>query len=350
MRKKIYAAIFVLVVASLTLAASFNYAGRTAAAPASPASATELLSMLPASDAVAYVDARRGLTEVMSSVFANDAPTLARINKELDKFRDDTGTDAHNFDSIAVAIRFKKTEAAQPEFVTGFARGRFNASEAITTALAKAKAKRPTTKWTEEQYDGTTIYSVERSGGFCVAAMDDNTIVFGDVEGIRAALDVRANKGARVDSSLVELATLNQGAVFGFAANIPPSLQTAAAKDDIGKDFASIKQVYGSADALGTMGVLSVTLRSETSEQAQAIAAKLSSLKQMVALFISQQESAQNGSLVAVPGDSQTQVGVRVQPFMSKWVKDVSITSEGNEVKLKLEEPLAELGAIARMN
>src|SRR5207253_3166267 len=119
-----------------------------------------------------------------------------------DKFRDETGTDARQFDAVAIGARFKITGAPDTEYVMGFVRGRFSASEAIATAQAKAKAKRPV-KWKEEQYDGTTIYITEGHGGFCIAAFDSNTLAFGDVEGIRAALDVRAGRGSRVDSSLV---------------------------------------------------------------------------------------------------------------------------------------------------
>src|SRR3954454_8993584 len=106
MLKKAYAAIFALVVAGLVVAASFNYAGRTTAAPLAPSGATELLGMLPASDAVAFIDARRALSEVVPHIFANNGTTLERINQEIEKFRLHTGTDAHSIDSIAIAARF----------------------------------------------------------------------------------------------------------------------------------------------------------------------------------------------------------------------------------------------------
>lgn len=350
MSRKIYAAIFALIVAGLTVAASFNYRERTTAASLPASTATELLGMLPASDAIAFVDTQRTLSEVIPHIFVNDSKTLARINQEIDEFRDESGTDARQFDAIAVGVRFKKSSAPDTESITGFVRGRFSASEAIATAQAKVKAKRPV-KWKEEQYEGTTIYITEGHGGFCVAAFDANTLVFGDVEGIRAALNLRAGRGARVDSSLIELATLNTNAVAGFAANVPPSLsQVVAGNDELGKAFASINQVYGSADATATTGALSVTLRSGTNEQAQALGERLASLKQLAGFYLSQNSSEQNGTLVAVPGDKdQAQIAVRVPPYSSKWVKDVSISTEGNEVKLRIEEPLADIAPVLRI-
>lgn len=357
MSRKFYAAIFTLIVAGLTIAASFNYRGRTAAAPRPLSSATELLGMLPASDAVAFIDTQRTLSEVIPHIFINETTTMARINQEIDEFRDETGTDARQFDAIAVGVRFKKTSAPETEYVTGFVRGRFAASQAISTAQAKVKPKRPV-KWKEEQYEGTTIYITESHGGFCIAAFDANTIVFGDVEGIRAALDVRAGRGTRVDSSLVELATIDASAFAGFAANVPPTItRQVAGSDEFGKTFESISKVYGSADATATTGALSITLRSETSEQAQALAEKLESLKQLANFYFSQNASQQDntaqsggGTLVTLPGDKgKTQIAVRALPYPSKWVKDVSITAEGNEVKMRLEEPLADIAPFARI-
>jgi hypothetical protein len=353
MSRKIHTAIFAVVVTSLTITALFNYRGRTPAAPTPPAAAAELLGLLPASDGIAYVDGQRAVSEILPRVFANQSNSLARINQEMDKFRDDTGTDPRQFDSVAVAVRFKKGGNVSTEFVMGLVRGRFSASEAIANGLAKAKtnAKRPV-QYKEEQYEGTTLYSLERTGGFCLAAFDANTIAFGDAAGIRAALSARSGQGARVDSSLVELATLNAGAVAGFAANVPPSAaQSIAASDEFGKAFASVTQIYGSVDAAATTGTATVSLRSGTSEQAQALAEKLSSLKQLAGFYLAQNDSArtdgQAGTLAATPdGAAQAQTAVRSLPFFAKWVKDVTITAEGNDVRLRLEEPLTDLAAI----
>jgi hypothetical protein len=352
MRRKAYAAIFALLVTGLVVAASFNYRSVTTAAPLAPSfSAAELLRMLPASDAIAYVDAQRMLSEVIPNIYINDAETLAEYNKALDKFRDYTGTDARQLDSIAASVRFKKNAAASPEFITGLARGRFAASEVITKGLAKSKTERNISS-KEVEYEGTTIYAVERTGGFCLAALDSNTIAFGDMEGIKAMLDVRAGRGARVDSSLVELATLNSSAVAGFAVNVPPSaVKQVIGSDEFGEAFNSIRQVYGSADATNSTGALSITLRSETGEQAQAMAEKLGSLKQLASFYFSQsatQSDAQVGTLSA-DDKSQARATIRSMPFPSRWIKDVTITAEGNDVKLRLEEPLADIAGIFRI-
>jgi hypothetical protein len=309
--------------------------------------------MLPASDAVAFVDARRTLSEVLPQAFTNDATTLARINQEIDKFREHTGTDARAIESIAIGVRLKGG-TTRADFITGLVRGQFVAGDAITGGLAKAKAeaeaKKRTFKWKEEQYEGTTIYGEDRAGGFSMAAVDSNTIAFGDASGVKAILDVRASKGARVDSSLVELATLNASAVAGFAANVPASAaQKFMGGDEFGAPFNSIRQIYGSADATGSMGTLSITLRSETGEQAQALAEKLSSLKQLASFYFSrsaqQNSDGQLGTLTAEPANRR-QMAIRGLPFPPKWIKDVTVTAEGQDVKLRLEEPLTDVASV----
>ncbi|HEY0322464.1 MAG TPA: hypothetical protein VGC66_16030 [Pyrinomonadaceae bacterium] len=354
MRRKLRAAIFALLVTGFVVAASFNYRGLTTAAPRA-SSANELLGMLPASDAIAFVDAQRALSEIIPHIFANDATSLADINRQLDKLRDYTGTDARQLESVAVAVRFKNG-TTNPEFVMGLVRGRFNATEAIANGLAKAKAKaeaekKSPVKWKEEQYEGSTIYALERTGGFCMAAIDLNTIAFGDIGGIKAMMDARAGRAPRVDSSLVELASLNASAVAGFAANVPPSaVKRFSGGDEFGEVFASIRQVYGSVDATGTTGIASVSLRSETSEKAQALAEKLGSLKQLASFYFSQsasQGNAQSGKLSAEPDKgNRVQVAENALPLLSKWVKDATITAEGNDVKLRLEEPLADIASL----
>lgn len=353
MRRKVFAAGFALLVTALVVAASFNNrAGQTVAAPRAASSASELLLMLPASDAVGFMDAQRALTEVMPQVFTNNSENLARVNSEIDKFREHTGTDARSFDSIAVGARFK-TGSLATDFVVGLVRGRFNASEAITKGLAKAKAeseakKRRVPQLKEMQYEGVTIYTIDGPRGFCLAAVDANTIAFGDLNGIKAMLDVKAGRGARVDSSLVELATLNASAVAGFAANLPAgTVKQVTGGDDFGEAFNSIRQVYGSADASGANGTLSIALRSETNEQAQALAEKLSSLKQLASLYMSQSKTQSSNNTDADIRTGLMPMDERINALpLSKWIKDVTITAEGNDVKLRLEEPLADIGGV----
>lgn len=354
MRRKAYAAIMALLLTGLAVAASFNYRSRTAAAPLRPSAATALLGMLPASDAVAFLDARRTLTEVMPQAFTNDAPALARINQEIDRFREQTGTDARSIESIAIGVRLRQG-TTRAEVISGLVRGQFSANDAIAGGMAKARAqaeakKRPL-QWKEEQYEGTTIYLVDQRGGFAMSAVDANTIAFGDLSGVKAILDARAGRRAGVDSSLVELATLNASAVAGFAANVPASVaQKFVGGDELGAAFNSIRQIYGSADAAGGMGSLSVTLRSETGEQAQSLAQKLTTLKQLASFYFSraaqQSGDAQLGTLTAEPPNSQ--VAVRGLPIPPKWIKDVTITAEGQDVKLRLEEPLTDVASVLR--
>src|SRR6266403_2137544 len=74
---------------------------RSAAAKTSDAA-----NYLPASDAVAIIDAKRLLNETMPSILSNDPAKLAQANAEVEKFKTRTGIDPRSFDRVALGIRF----------------------------------------------------------------------------------------------------------------------------------------------------------------------------------------------------------------------------------------------------
>ena len=348
MSRKLSAAVVALVLTVAAFGVSLNRVGRTEALAAPASSATELLNMLPASDAVGFLDMQRMLSEVVPNIFVNDAATMTRVNESIDKLKEKTGADVRQFDAVAVGVRFRKGGSADPEVVTGIIRGRFNASEVIAAGLAKAKAERKVQPQ-EEDYEGVTIYNIEgtQARGLRLAAIDSNTIAFGDIAGVRATLDTRSGRGSRVDSSLVELATLNASAVAGFAVNVPADMTKSLAKDEMGQMFSSVRQAFGSASANGTTGTLDVTFRTESNEQAQAMSKQFDVLRQLVVFGMRKSEEKNNAVLTA--GDDKIAGNTRVSvPFPLHWLKDVGITAEQSDVKLRLEKPLAELAPFVR--
>src|SRR5437762_11939397 len=55
--------------------------------------ASDALSFLPQSDAIALVDVRKLFRETVPRIFAGDAAKLAQVNSEIDKFKSRTGVD-----------------------------------------------------------------------------------------------------------------------------------------------------------------------------------------------------------------------------------------------------------------
>src|SRR5918911_414987 len=219
MNKRTSSAILSVVIALSALLLVNGSAERSLAAH--PA-ASYLLSSLPASDAVIYIDAQRLLTDSLPNLLVNSPKLLARVNEHLDEFKEKTNVDLRTFDNVAIGIRFNPPSERGDFKIVVLAQGRFDANSILDAALGAAS--RDGLYPHERQYDGRTLYVLNRqkqeakqpaqttdkpeatpnSLDMALAVVDANTFAFGDFESVRAALDISA---PRVSDELVELAT-----------------------------------------------------------------------------------------------------------------------------------------------
>lgn len=388
MNKKIYTSLLALGIMLTMIVSSGPWMKRAVATPvAAPSAGDDALMALPASDAVMFVDVQRLLSEVMPRILTNHPALLAKVNSQIDQLKESTGVDVRLFDQIAIGMRFTntpkkveettntphkdshlhKTDApvrpAAANFVSVI-RGRFDSNAVVAAGLNKAKA-RGQTQTQEQMHGGKMIYTESAlRGAMAVAVIDANTIAVGDTEGVRAAIDASAGSG-RVDAELAALARRNSGALLGFSGNVPASWlqQFGGGGDEWSRAFAAIRQVYGSMSATEKNGEMILRLRTESADQAQAITEKLAALKQ---LFSSQrapipfteadvssknvirgelrssdaQDAAARPSTdtsVMLPG-----VGLIVSGKLFEKLRDLNVTTEGNEVQIKLEQNLAD--------
>lgn len=335
MKGKLYASsLLTVVLAAVALLAI--HAAPNAARTSAAASAQSELATLPASDVVVFVDAQRILNDTLPNFFAANPALISRINAKLDAMKTETGIDPRSFDSLAVGLKFNESSRLDdPRFVT-LARGHFNAEEVIAAGLAQAKTKR-SIKVREEQFSGRTVYIFKpiesaaacshpvdvHSDEMAVAAYDSNTIVSGDVEGVRAALD---SGSPRVSSELVEMATRTPDAVVEWGGNLPPGVSAhldprqRREPDAMSRSIAAIRQFYGSVSVAGTEAATFIALRTETAEQAQEIEHGLNSLKMVTKLGI------RNNSGHTAQASS-----------LSKIIENLSISTESNEVQIKMK-------------
>lgn len=386
MNKKIYTSLLALGVMLTIIVSSGGWTKRAVATPvAAPSAGEDALLALPASDAVMFVDVQRLLSEVMPRILAHHPSLLAKVNSQIDQLKESTGVDVRLFDQIAIGMRFTntpkkveettntpgkdshshKTDSPVSPTAANFVsviRGRFDSNAVVAAGLNKAKARGQTQG---QMYGGKMIYTDSASkGAMAVAAIDANMIAVGDTEGVRAAIDASAGSG-RVDAELAALARRNSGALLGFSGNVPASLlqQFGVGGDEWSSAFATIRQVYGSMSATEKNGEMILRLRTETADQAQAINEKLAALKQ---LFSSQrapmpfteadvspknvirgevrgdspqstQDQSSEGTNILLPG-----VGVIVSGKLFEKLRDLNVTTEGNEVQIKLEQNLAD--------
>jgi hypothetical protein len=343
MRRKLHAIALVLVMSAGLF--GFNGGAPAPARAAASGSAESLLSLLPASDFIAYCDARQGTSVVLPAILAQRPEWQDKIDRDFADFQRDTGVDPRSFDAIAVGVGFNGRSAGRgdPNFVV-IARGSFDAAAAIDAAFAaQAKKSQFARVKREIEYSGRTIFVAARPTGddngqakgtpygdreLAALVFDGNTIAFGDLAGMRAVVDSTNGKG-RVDDELIALATRTPGAVAGFAGNLPSGMSDIfigghGGDNDLGKAIAGIKQVYGSVSSAGTDFDSHVTLRTDNTDQARSIGQMINALK----LFT--KTSDQKGRRSA-----------------ESLLHDLNVKVEGNEIDLTLLASFTDLMGVA---
>ena len=322
----------------------------------SAASSNAALAALPASDFVINIDAQRALNETLPSLLANNPAGLAKMNAKLEEFQRKTGINPRSFESIAIGGRFNTARRHDPRMVV-IARGSFNADEMVDAAFAAAKAKGEKIEKEEQQYEGKRIILISkirnlktedetgkspdatmlgpasRRDKMAIAVLDNNTLAIGGLESVSAAVD--ASKGRnRVDDELVRLATQTPNAVVGFSGKIPQGFSGKVSGNNvIEKYFASIRQFYGAFSANGTEAETSLTLRTETAEQASDIGQALNTLKSLSAFGFARSSGGNSSK-----ADSLADI-----------IKSLSITVQGNEVQLNLSIPQGSISPLTRI-
>jgi hypothetical protein len=331
--------IALVLLAGMTTSLSYGQRQRTSPAPANQATTSRALAALPASDAVMLIDIKRLLNDAVPRVLANDPVRLARLNAHVEQFKAQYGFDVRSFEQIAVGLRFQSPRAGVTTTdMIAIVHGTFNSGALLAAGRLAAKGK-----YKEEKYKDSTIYifdvndKVKMGGLFdmnvkqlAVAALDANTLVFGEPDGVRSTIG-GSNARKRINTELIQLAMRNPNAFISFGANVPASATQGKdfGNDEINKNLASIRQAYG-ALGLTPDGVdLTAIARTDRADQAKALGDTLSALKQFGGMFVSQ-----------LPPDK----GKMAQAA----IDSLSITTAGNETQIKLALAQAAINELMR--
>ncbi|MGH9941139.1 MAG: hypothetical protein ACRD9R_02135 [Pyrinomonadaceae bacterium] len=318
-----------------------NRRGRaTQQAPAAGQQQQSALRSLPASDAVLTVDVRRVL-DALPRLFANDQAKLGRINDDINDFKIQTGIDPRQFERIVVGASFTQTPSGatkiEPVVV---ASGTFNSNALVAAARIAAASKG---KVEEQKHRGKSVHVFTlnqqvsllnlRFTELAVTALDANTIAFGKLERVRAALDAQAGTGARAAADVVALATRDPQALIGMGGNLPASLTAKLdfLNPEISRSIAAIRQFYGTVNLGDTSFSLNSVFRTETPAAARTLGDTVEGLKQLAPVIISTQLSGERARL-ARAGLDGTKVAV-----------------QGSEVQIKLDLPQEDFSAILRV-
>jgi hypothetical protein len=295
------------------------------------------LSALPASDAVMLIDLKRLLNEAVPRVL--DPVQLAKLNAHVEQFKKQFGLDLRSFERLALGFRFHSPRAGVTTTdIVAVVSGTFNSGAMLGVGRLAAPGK-----YQEQKYKNSTIYvfDVTQQGKnplplglkvtqLAVAALDANSLVFGELSGVQATLDSQRARG-RANAELIQLARRNPNSFLSFGANVPQSVTQGKdfGNDTINKDLASIRQAYGGLGVTNNGFDLTAIARTALPGQAKSLGDTLSALKLVGGVAVSQMP-AEQGKLAQSALDSLT------------------ITTEGNETQIKLELAQAVVNELVR--
>jgi hypothetical protein len=296
MRKHL-AVLFALAALTLALPASAQ-TRRGQATSARRDAPTSFIAQLPASDAVMTVDVKRLFNEGLPRAYANNPTELARVNAEIDKFKERTGLDARQFAQLAFGVRYTETQSGATTMdAVAIGRGTFNSG-----ALVGAGRIASNGKYEETKYGGKTVYvfsfddQVKLLGLFkvhltelAVSALDANTLAIGKPSRVREAIDAAAGRG-RVSAEIAGLAARSPEAIIGLGGTLPASatrnLDFLSA--EFSRSVASIRQFYGSVGATSEGFQMQTVFRTETAGAAKTLGDTVEGLKQFAPFAIGQ--------------------------------------------------------------
>ncbi|MGA9768235.1 MAG: hypothetical protein WBV94_04290 [Blastocatellia bacterium] len=267
---------------------SFTVAAVVLCASAFAQTSSPALSNLPESDAIAYINLRRILSDVLPHVMTEKQ--LAEMKAEMDKLRQSTGIDPYGIENAVLTMRLGKsaTGAPAPEFLL-VVRGSFNADALLALMRIGLKGK-----YKEEKYGSKTLTTLNLSetlmpGGdkeifslpvklseVSVGALDSGTIALGSLDYLKAGID--AQKGEKViKPELTALASRDPNSLFSIAGIIPPGLlgnllpKEMGGNDELNKLIAGIDQIYLSIGLDTTDYTLLLTIRTGSAEHANTL-------------------------------------------------------------------------------
>lgn len=343
MTRKIHASLL-----ALLMIAAFALAGGKASPKAAAASGSELLSALPPSDIIAYVDTERVSTDVIPTIFAAEPQLRAKLEDQLNNIKREIGFDPRTIEVVAIGMNLSDSQRARGYDFTFILRGRFDATATIEAGFDSAIKRVPVELEKQTRlYEGRTIYVLAPASRANVGngepqdaerelsahtmvfvALDPNTVAFGNLKSVQATIDASMGR-PRVDDELVQLATRTPNAVSGFSGNVPPELMNGIYNNKRMKEnLNSVKQIYGSFNLAGGDAEALVNLRTETSEQARQLSTTLNGLKLMAKI------SGVQGS-----GNKRS-----LEPLFN----GLNINAVGNEVQFTLKVAATDLAPFVR--
>ena len=311
-------------------------------------SSSQLLALLPPSDAVATINAKRLFGEALPQILSGNQPLLTEMSDKFDEIKSKTGIDLKQFEQIAVGVKATEVSATQYSLEPLLlARGQYSAAGLVAIAKIAANGK-----YREEKIGEHTIYvfsfkeMLEKNKAKVTNSMavkifdkllaglnnemaltvyDNNTLAFGSVARLHEVFESK-NK---VFGEVLGAVTRKPDAIINFAAKLPNGLSQFLDldNDELGKNLDAIRLLSGSMDVTTLGTSVSFSAKTVNAQQAKGLKDTLDGLQ---------------GFGKAIFGGAKNPD----KKVYAKMVENAKIGLAGNEITLDLLVPQTDLDVI----
>lgn len=322
------------------------------------AKTNQLVAMLPESEAVVTVDIKRLFGEAMPIMLSSKPTMVADISSKIEQMRASTGVDIRKFDLVVAGVNAKRIETKVEDKVSStfipeavmIARGEVDSAAVINAAKTASdnkykeeslggkiiyvfSAKDIAEKIKEKVAKDTTANKVENTeklnkilgmdiSDMAISAVDANTIAFGNVERVRAAVEGKTKMSSQVTSLL----NRKQFSIINFAAKSPAGISDLLPieNDDLGKSIESIRYAFGNMDVVENNAVFGVTAKTQQSTHAQGLFDTLDVFQALGKMLLGSSKRPD-------------------QQLYARLLEQAKLSRSGTEVSLDIQVPKADM-------
>jgi hypothetical protein len=296
---------------------------------------TRLIELLPDSDGAILIDSNRLFNEAIPQIFADNLKKLAEANAETDKIKAETGIDLRQFEEIAIALRSIPNGKGKLDLeALVLTKGKYDSQVLLGTVKRSIKSYR------EEKVKDTVVYifptkDLQKQNNsqsvitkissmitdnlpeeVAVCALDTKTLAFGSLSLIKEVLTTPT----KLKTEITSLLSQKPNAIIRFGFELPsnPPIFAGFADKELEETLSSIQQLFGWGDLTEKGIQVSVSAKTDKSDNAQKIEELLETLRMLANSFLS--------------GFAD-----KDRKVFAKMVNDLKISRSENLVSLNLE-------------
>ncbi|MCI0662856.1 MAG: hypothetical protein L0220_17445, partial [Acidobacteria bacterium] len=268
------------------VASTETTASRAVSLSAKATTTDELIGLLPASDLIALIDARRAFNDLLPRMAGVSIMGLDRLAKEIQEFITKTGIDPTKAQNAVVGLSLAGTQAKGAFIIQGLD---------LDDQKLEAAMRAYKTEFKTSEYKGKQIYSITgkvrspsagplslKTDESAVATLGQQKIVLGDLSAVKNVIDIHlgAAKGGVTAAMIGALNETKNSALVRFALNIPENLrQEAMTQGDLFKSVAAIKMILGTFDVANDLSLsLDTIMRTPSQNEASELESGLRGL------------------------------------------------------------------------